>query len=58
MVIPDDYMFIYGNRNADHLLGTGFFVYEGITSAFQRVEVGSIWMLYIMQEAVCVILLF
>jgi hypothetical protein len=28
----DHYMLFYGKRNADHHLGTGFFIYKGIVS--------------------------
>jgi hypothetical protein len=33
-----DYTFFYGNRNADHHLGTGFYVHKRIMSAVRRVE--------------------
>jgi hypothetical protein len=33
-----DYTFFYGNRNADHHFGTGFFVHKRIISAVKRVE--------------------
>jgi hypothetical protein len=34
----DDYTFLYGNGNADHHLGTGFFLHKGIASAVKRVH--------------------
>jgi hypothetical protein len=33
-----DYTFFYENRNAQHHLGTGFFVHKRIISAVKRVE--------------------
>jgi exonuclease III len=33
-----DHTFFYGNRNADHHLGTGFFVHKRNISAVKRVE--------------------
>jgi hypothetical protein len=35
---PVDYTFFYGNGNANHHLGTEFFVHRGIISAIKRVE--------------------
>jgi exonuclease III len=43
----DNYTFLYGNGNADHHLGTGFFVYKGIVSSFKRIEFISDRMMYI-----------
>jgi hypothetical protein len=42
-----DYTFFYGNGNADHHLGTGFFVYKRIITAVKRVELISDRMSYI-----------
>jgi hypothetical protein len=33
-----DYTFFYGNRIADHHLGTGFFVHKRIISVVKKVE--------------------
>jgi hypothetical protein len=43
----DDCTFSYGNGNANHHLGTGFFIHKGIISAVKRVEFISDWMSYI-----------
>jgi hypothetical protein len=32
----DDYIFLYGNGNVNHLFGTGFFVHKGIVSGFEE----------------------
>jgi hypothetical protein len=34
----DNNAFFYKNGNANHHLGTGFFIHKGILSAVQRVE--------------------
>jgi hypothetical protein len=39
-------MFFYGNGNADHHLGTGFFVHKGTISAVKRVESISVMLMY------------
>jgi hypothetical protein len=43
----DDYTFFYRNWNANHSLGTGFFMHKGIVSAVKRVEFISERMSYI-----------
>jgi hypothetical protein len=44
-LVVDDYTFFYGN--ADHHLGTGFLVHNGILSAIKRVELVSDRLSYI-----------
>jgi hypothetical protein len=41
-----DYIFFYGNWNADHHLGTGFFVHKRIILAVKKVEFASDGMSY------------
>jgi hypothetical protein len=37
----DEYTFFYGNGNADHHLGTGFFLHKRIILTINRVEFSS-----------------
>jgi hypothetical protein len=34
----DDYIFVYGNRNDNHYIGTGFFVHKGAISSLKILE--------------------
>jgi hypothetical protein len=43
----DEYIFLYGNGNANHHLGTGLFIYKRIILAVKRVEFISDRMWYI-----------
>jgi hypothetical protein len=43
----DDYTYVHGNGNANHHLGTDFFIHTGIISAVRRLEFISDRMLYI-----------
>jgi hypothetical protein len=43
----DDYTFIFGKRNANHHLGTSFFVYKEIISIVKMVEFFNDSMSYI-----------
>jgi hypothetical protein len=43
----DHYIFFHGNGNANHHLGTDFFLHKGILSAVKRVAFISERMLYI-----------
>jgi hypothetical protein len=44
--LAGDYTLFYGNGNADHHLGTGFFVHKRIISAVKKVEFVSDRMSY------------
>jgi hypothetical protein len=43
----DNFTFFYGNGNADHHLGTGFFVHKGIVSAVEKAQLVSDLLSYI-----------
>jgi hypothetical protein len=43
----EEYLFLYGQGNGDHQLGTGFFIHKRTLSAVRRVEFISDRMSYI-----------